>query len=75
MRHLSYSPDLALSGLFVKRLPWEVSCQCGRCELKNGRSTKKTSKSTSSKAVLSSGNNVSIGILYQMESTLNVTEV
>ena len=35
----------------------------------------KTSKLMSSKTVLSSGKNVLIGVLHQMESTLTVTEV
>ena len=42
---------------------------------KNSRSTKKASKLMSSKTVLSSGKNVLIDVLHQMESTLRVTEV
>ena len=35
----------------------------------------KASKSTNSKTVLSSGKNILIGVLHQMESTLKVAEV
>ena len=35
----------------------------------------KASKWTSSKTVLSSARNISIGVSYQMESTLKVTEI
>ena len=34
----------------------------------------KASKSMSSKTVLSSGKNISVGVLHQMERTLKVTE-
>ena len=37
--------------------------------------TKKASESMSPETVLSSGKNISIGVLHQMESTLKVTEV
>ena len=37
--------------------------------------TAEASKSTSSKTVLSSGKNTSIGVLHQMESALKVTKV
>ena len=44
-------------------------------EEKNGRSNKMASDLMSSKTVLSSGKNVSIDVLHQIERTLTVTEV
>ena len=78
--HPPYSPGLVLNGIiFVsldeKSLQRKTFCQCGRGETKNIRSTWNTSKSTHSKTVLSSGKNILIGVLHQMESILKVTRV
>ena len=49
-------------------------CQCERDETKKQKH-QKASKLMSSKTVLSSGENISIGVLHQMENMLNVIEV
>ena len=76
--HPPYSPDLALSDLLVsldENSPkgWHFA-DAGEVKQRPAE-TLKASASMSSVPVLSGGENVSIGIRHQMESTLKVTEV
>ena len=75
--HLSYSPNLALSDFFFL-FPWmkNVLKEKHFADVEEVKEkTAEASKSTSSKTVLSSGKNTSIGVLHQMESALKVTKV
>ena len=77
--HPPYSPDLALSDIFVsldeKSPSKETFCRCGRGETKNDRSSKRRQNRRGQKLFRAVGKTVSIGVLHQMESTLKVTEV
>ena len=79
MPHPPYSPNVAPSDFFC--FPgWKKSSKRNvllTWETWNKKRQKhwKASKSTSSKTVLSSGKNISIGVRHRMESTLKVTEV
>ena len=79
MSYTLYSPDLAPSYFFL--FPWMKRVLKGKCfaaveEVKQkSAEVLKPSKSISSKTVLNSGKNVSMGALHQIESTLKVTEV
>ena len=74
-------PHLTLSNFFSfcfprwEKCPQRETCyQCGRAETKNGRSTKQRQNRVQKLFQTVGKNNISIGVLHQMESALKVTE-
>ena len=83
MPHPPYSPDLTLSHLFCLFLcffPWMKNILKGTRfadveDVKKMTEALKGIKINELKTVLSSGKNISIVVLHQMENILKVTEV
>ena len=67
-------PWAAFVSLGEKSSQREMYCQCGRGEIKNGRSTKRHEDWQILKLLIT-GKKVLIGVLHQMESTWKGTEV
>ena len=69
--HAPYSPNLTLTLFLFSRmkkvLKGKTFCRCGGGEKKKPAEALKGIKIDEFKTVLSSGKNISIGVLYQME--------
>ena len=75
MPHHLYSTELLVLGSLDEKSLKGKRFACVEGVKQKMAEALKASKSTSSNTVLSSRQNVLTGVLYQMESTLKVTEV